>query len=1194
MANSLDDFWKLLVDSGLLAAAECEDLKSAFARAPGTDQGNTKSLCAWLIERGMLSRYQARLLLAGRSGPFFFGDYRVYDRVESGRLKGLFRAAHRENGEPVLLYFFAGAATQDLRKWLPVEARSQLAAAVKHPNVSRVDALIQADGYKFLVMEGLEGKSLDELAQGKPLPLGDVCRYLRKAATGLARLHNLNQIHADIRPDTLWLEHSGQLKLLYFPLSRDPFGPAAALDPSNADYLAPECVLPGGKSPDVLSDIYSLGCTAYHLLSGQVPYPGGDAADKARRHASAACVPLDQLAGLPSPVASLIARMMAKDPQERPATAVLVADEVSVVTPAAGHNEENIANGRSQPAKPNGQTPTARPREQAPAATGATAATGAPAATAAKPVKSTEQAAVSGPRPPQGSPANPQRAAGKPQEPTPRPPAAVAKPRGPEQARPTAPRPVPAANPGVAGSRPVAKPAAAASKPAAPPLAGRQPIPTAANVPPPPPPPGAPLGGWPAMQPADGQVAMSPPPVSQPAGIAPPPPPPPGFAPQHPAFVPQAMPVMGVPVASGPPMGQPAFGPVMGMPVFAPQGYAAPMPQTYGVPQEQAPLVGASRQPAAFDSGVMNVLADVAAGPVSGAAAKGAAAPARRTRKRQEGLSPQTIGLGIGALMIVLVGVGVLVMSRGNSQPVNDPPIAAAVEEGTGAPETESVSDKKPPADSPAADEETTDEAKEKEPSKRKPKKDPGPQMVEDDGKSLWVSPTSGPPIDVQYLPPGTQALLVLRPHDLLTSTAEGEKVLTALGPGGAWAKAQVESISGVPLAEMEQIIVAFSSLAKGPPQAALVVRLAEPRPADQLMAAWGNPSSAADGKAYFTGPNWAYFLPPDGQNKVLVICGAKEMGELVDMDGPPPMRKEMEKLLRQTDAMRHFTLLVAPNYLENDGKSLLDGELERLRGPLGAFFGEIVQAAALSLNFGQDFFAELRLYSTDIGPEDLARQTRERLTQIPDQVESYIANLSPHPYGKLVLLRFAPMLRVVDEYTRVGEEENQAILRCFLPLSAGHNLIMGTELALFERGAGAPAAGGAVAKKASGPVEALKQKITLSFTRDTLEKTMEMLGREIDTEIVILGSDLQLEGITKNQSFGLDEKNKPAGEILQTVMMKANPDGKLIYVFKPKNPGEKDIIFITTRASAEKRGDKVPPELVKAGTEPAKTKAKK
>ncbi len=374
MANSLNDFWKLLVDSGLLAAAECEDLKSAFARVPGADQGNAKTLCDWLIERGMLTRYQARLLLAGRPGPFFFGNYRVYDRVESGRLKGLFRAAHRETGEPVLLYFFAGAATQDLRKWLPVEARSQLAIAVKHPHVNRVDALIQADGYKFLVIEGLEGKSLDELSQGKPLPLGDVCRYLRKAVTGLARLHNLNQIHADIRPDTLWLEHSGQLKLLYFPLSRDPFGPAAALNPSNADYLAPECVLPGGKSPDVLSDIYSIGCTAYYLLSGQVPYPGGDAADKARRHAGEACVPLDQLADLPSPVASFIVRMMAKNPQERPATAMQVADELSALTPAVGYSEEKTANGQPQPATTNGQTPAAKPREQAPAPPSAAAA----------------------------------------------------------------------------------------------------------------------------------------------------------------------------------------------------------------------------------------------------------------------------------------------------------------------------------------------------------------------------------------------------------------------------------------------------------------------------------------------------------------------------------------------------------------------------------------------------------------------------------------------------------------------------------------------------------------------------------------------------------------------------------------------------------------------------------------------------
>ena len=114
---------------------------------------------------------------------------------------------------------------------------------------------------------------------------------------------------------------------------------------------------------------------------------------------------------------------------------------------------------------------------------------------------------------------------------------------------------------------------------------------------------------------------------------------------------------------------------------------------------------------------------------------------------------------------------------------------------------------------------------------------------------------------------------------------------------------------------------------------------------------------------------------------------------------------------------------------------------------------------------------------------------------------------------------------------------------------------------------------------------------ISLSFDKDTLEKTMDLLAKEIDTEIVIVGSDLQLEGITKNQSFGLDEKDKTAGEILRKIMILANPDGKLVYVIKPAQPGGPETLFVTTRSSAAKRGEKLPPELESTGKPSPKKK---
>jgi hypothetical protein len=264
-------------------------------------------------------------------------------------------------------------------------------------------------------------------------------------------------------------------------------------------------------------------------------------------------------------------------------------------------------------------------------------------------------------------------------------------------------------------------------------------------------------------------------------------------------------------------------------------------------------------------------------------------------------------------------------------------------------------------------------------------------------------------------------------------------------------------------------------------------------------------------------------------------------------------------------------------------------GELARLQEPLNRFLGADVPAVLFSVHVGSDLFLELRINGDAADePLQLAKRYQQQLEKVPEEIEAYTASFNSQ-YGKLILVRFPQMIRTLFDFTRAGEDHRQAVLRAYLPSNAGHNLVMGTELALFEQpgGASGVAVKTPAPAKPTGPAEALKQKISLSFPRDTLEKSMEMLGKEIDTEVIILGSDLQLEGITKNQSFGLEERDKPAEEILLTVLKKANPDGKLVYVIKPKDGG-KDAIFITTRAAVEKRGDKLPPALVQ---NPAKGK---
>jgi hypothetical protein len=295
--------------------------------------------------------------------------------------------------------------------------------------------------------------------------------------------------------------------------------------------------------------------------------------------------------------------------------------------------------------------------------------------------------------------------------------------------------------------------------------------------------------------------------------------------------------------------------------------------------------------------------------------------------------------------------------------------------------------------------------------------------------------------------------------------------------------------------------------------------------------------------------------------------------------------------MLKASDADRDVTLAFIPGSLLADSQVFFVGELAALRKPAEAFFGEDTKAGLVSLHFAGNMFIELRLLGTaEKSPDALAAQFANRARSIPDMVENGLLDLSLHRYAKKLLLRFPEQLRVMAENTRSDVEDDMAVLRCYMPSVATHNLLLASEVALAEQPVAASAGPAAAAKNAS-IGELLNKKTTLAFPRDTLEKSLQMLLDDAGIKYEILGGDLQLEGITKNQSFGLDEQDKTVGEILRKIMLKANPDGKLVYVIKPAKSGGPETLFVTTRASAAKRGDKLPAELEAASKTPPKKK---
>jgi hypothetical protein len=454
----------------------------------------------------------------------------------------------------------------------------------------------------------------------------------------------------------------------------------------------------------------------------------------------------------------------------------------------------------------------------------------------------------------------------------------------------------------------------------------------------------------------------------------------------------------------------------------------------------------------------------------------------------------------------------------------------------------------------------------------------------------VWQSPTQGKPLDLKYLPPGAQVYVALRPAEILRHP-EGPKVLEGLGPMAELAMGSIQSLSSVEPDKVEQAIFGLSEgSGGGPPSVSLVARATEPVDAQELEGGWGAGQKMGSETVY-QGEGVTHLLPASGEGKTIVavsLAGPDELKEYLQSIKKSPIRlKETEVLLRTSDADRHFSVLFAPSFLLDDAAdSVFAGPAGKLKEPFDSFLtdssGRLPKACLFSVHLTEtDLFVELRAHGTPTDePLVMAKGYRDRVRDFKRGYRDYLSTFNPHDYGKKVLIYFPDMLEQVGAYTVAAADDKQAVVRCYLPVVAAHNLALAGQLAVLERGGG----GSSTASVAAAPeppktlAEKLKMKISLGFPRNTLEKCMELFGEEIGAKVEILGSDLQLEGITKNQSFGLDEKDKPAFEILMSVMLKANPANKLVYVLSKE--GDEEVLKITTRAAAAKRGDTIPEEL--------------
>jgi eukaryotic-like serine/threonine-protein kinase len=561
-----------------------------------------------------------------------------------------------------------------------------------------------------------------------------------------------------------------------------------------------------------------------------------------------------------------------------------------------------------------------------------------------------------------------------------------------------------------------------------------------------------------------------------------------------------------------------------------------------------------------------------------------AATPVRVERKKAE-MTPQKLGIILGSLGALVIVMLIAISFLGDDEEPVPGENVAAVGEDAALPDERLTGD---------GSEDSSDGPSQDTPAPKASREPEGVsyQVAADDGELPWMSPTAGQPINLALSPAGAQAFFVFRPAEVLASP-HGAEVIQGLGPRFAAMVERWEADAGLKLSEVEQMVIGLHAGGGAMPRASIVVRTRDNLDEPALLSRWGNPSpQTSDGATTYAARGWSFYVPRD-QRGVFLMGHATEVEDVAkNPQDRPLLRREMERLLRVSDSERHVSLLFAPNFLFSDGQKLFSGDLEKLRAPLETFLGDGLQAGLASAHLGDRFYLEMRLYgSLDRDKGRLASEMRERLAQMPDQIEDYIARLTPHPYWRKTALRFPPMIRALHQQTRIGTEADHAIINAALPGKAAPNLAVATELTLVSQPGAEYVAEAAPARpKVTTMEELLEHKISISFPQQALDFSMQEVANEVRDalpdlpfpfEIKLMGKDLEMNGITQNQQIrDFEARDKPVKEVLTMMVMKANPiqtvkspneeDQKLIWVVGP-DPEEpsKQIILITTRDAA-------------------------
>ena len=249
--------------------------------------------------------------------------YKIQGKLGAGAMAVVYKAKQLSLNRSVAIKVLPKRFSENPEYVERFYKEGQAAGRLNHPNIVQAIDVGEAGGYHYFVMEYVEGKTIsDDLVAGKIFTEAEALEIIIQVAKALAHAHACSLIHRDVKPKNIMISTSGVVKLADMGLARATTDIEAAQSEAGKAYGTPYYIAPeqirGKIDIDGRADIYGLGATLYHMLTGRVPFMAEDSADVMRKHLREKLVPPDHInTSLSAGVSEVVEIMMAKRKEDR-------------------------------------------------------------------------------------------------------------------------------------------------------------------------------------------------------------------------------------------------------------------------------------------------------------------------------------------------------------------------------------------------------------------------------------------------------------------------------------------------------------------------------------------------------------------------------------------------------------------------------------------------------------------------------------------------------------------------------------------------------------------------------------------------------------------------------------------------------------------------------------------------------------